>query len=68
MSQRNPRIFLQDIMQSADKIDRFISGMSYDDFEHNELVIDAVIRNLEIIGEPVITLRREDHAHPNRPN
>ena len=30
--------------------------MSYDDFAKNELVIDGVIRNLEIIGEAVKNL------------
>ncbi len=51
MTQRTPQIFLQDIIHSMDKIERFTRGMTDDDFEDNELVIDAVIRNLEIMGE-----------------
>lgn len=51
MTRRTPRIFLEDIIQSIDKISRYTREMEYDDFVQNELVIDAVLRNLEIIGE-----------------
>jgi len=51
MSQRSSRIFLEDIIQSADKIRRYTKGLEYDDFVRNEMVTDAVLRNLEIIGE-----------------
>lgn len=51
MSQRSSRIFLEDIIQSADKIRHYTNGLEYDDFVRNEMVADAVLRNLEIIGE-----------------
>jgi len=51
MSQRSSRIFLEDIIQSADKIRRYTKGLEYDDFVRNEMVTDAVLRNIEIIGE-----------------
>ncbi len=35
------------------KIERFIKDLSFDEFVKNDLVVDAVIRNLEIIGEAV---------------
>lgn len=34
-----------------EKIERYIKSLSYDEFTQNEIVIDAVIRNLEVIGE-----------------
>lgn len=35
------------------KIDNYIEGLDYDSFTKNSMVIDAVIRNLEIIGEAI---------------
>lgn len=51
MSSREWIFRIHDILKSIDKIERFIKGMSLIKFKKNELVIDAVIRNLEIIGE-----------------
>jgi uncharacterized protein with HEPN domain len=51
MINRNYQMFLEDILQSITKIHTYISGLSYDDFVQNGLVFDAVIRNLEVIGE-----------------
>jgi uncharacterized protein with HEPN domain len=48
---RNPRLYLEDMQQSCAKILRFTAGLSYEQFAHDDLVYDAVIRNLEIIGE-----------------
>lgn len=45
------KIFVADILKSMEKIERYVSGMSFEDFSGNELVVDAVLRNLEIIGE-----------------
>ncbi len=51
MSKRDPNLFLYDILECIEKIKRYISGMTYKDFENDERTADAVIRNLEIIGE-----------------
>ena len=48
---RSYRLFVEDILESVDKIERYVKGMSYDNFVENEMIIDAVIRNLEVIGE-----------------
>lgn len=42
---------LNDILESMNRIDKYISGVEYDSFLNNQMLIDAVIRNLEIIGE-----------------
>lgn len=34
-----------------DRINTYINGVEYDSFNSNQMLIDAVIRNLEIIGE-----------------
>ena len=51
MSGRSNRLFVEDIMDAIDKIDSYIKGLTYGTFMKNDLVMDAVIRNLEIIGE-----------------
>src|SRR5690554_481985 len=42
---------LRDILESMNRIDFYTKDMEYDSFNQNQLIIDAVIRNLEIIGE-----------------
>ena len=53
MSKRDVRLFLHDILECIEKIERYTRDMSFDEFVRNDLVVDAVIRNLEIIGEAV---------------
>ena len=38
-------------MDCADKIQQYTKSMTFKEFSRNQLVIDAVVRNLEIIGE-----------------
>jgi len=51
MSERPLKIILQDIVEAIDKIAGYTHGMNEEQFLANQLVQDAVIRNLEIIGE-----------------
>lgn len=51
MSDRSADLLFDDIKESIGKIDRYILGMSAADFIKDEKTIDAVVRNLEIIGE-----------------
>ncbi len=48
---RDPRLFLQDILDAATKVASYTDGMSQEAFEANSMAYDVVIRNLEIIGE-----------------
>lgn len=50
---RRETLYLDDIRESCEKVLRFTKGMTYKDFVHDELHFDAVLRNLEIIGEAV---------------
>ncbi|WP_407691401.1 HepT-like ribonuclease domain-containing protein [Robertmurraya mangrovi] len=49
--QREPKVFLEDIYTAAVKIETFTAGLSFDDFIDNDLVSDAVIKNILVIGE-----------------
>lgn len=51
MTKRSPGLYLQDILASMDKIERYTEDLSFREFTESEMVVDAVIRNLEIIGE-----------------
>jgi len=51
MSDRDPGLYLLDILDSAKKIEKYTKGLSYKEFCVNDMAVDAVVRNLEIIGE-----------------
>ena len=51
MSKRDWRILLEDILEAAAKIEQYTKNLTQDDFIKNSMVVDAVVRNLEIIGE-----------------
>jgi uncharacterized protein with HEPN domain len=43
--------YLKDIVENIDKIVKFTSGISYEDFVNNDEKVYALIRAIEIIGE-----------------
>lgn len=53
MSKRADSERLRDIQEAIQRIEIYIGGMSYDDFLNDLKTQDAVIRNIEIIGEAV---------------
>lgn len=50
---RDPEVYLLDIFNACSKIENYTQGMNYDSFLDNELVVDAVIKNILVIGEAV---------------
>jgi uncharacterized protein with HEPN domain len=48
---RDAAVFLDDIIEACDKIFRYTSGSIAEQFYRDEKTIDAVVRNLEVIGE-----------------
>lgn len=50
---RNYDLYLQDIVTAADRIASYVEGITGSEFEADQMRIDAVIRNLQIIGEAV---------------
>lgn len=59
---RNYKLYIKDILDSIQKIRGYTKGMSYKEFCDSKMVIDAVIRNFEIIGEASKNIRREIKA------
>lgn len=48
---RDPKILIEDIMESIEKVEEYTKGLLFEQFVENTIVVDAVVRNLEIIGE-----------------
>ena len=51
MSKRNYQLYIDDILESIEKIETYTSGMNYEKFSKDDKTIDAVVRNFEILGE-----------------
>ena len=51
MSKRPSELLIEDILESIEKIESYIENMSFENFQNDSKTVDAVVRNLEIIGE-----------------
>ncbi|VXD14869.1 conserved hypothetical protein [Planktothrix serta PCC 8927] len=56
---RSIRLYVEDILTSGVKVRRYTEGMSFEDFQGDERTYDAVVRNLQIIGEAVKNIPQE---------
>ena len=66
MTRRGYLLYLEDILLAMDKIEQYTKNMNQDEFEQTDIVIDAVIRNLEVIGEAAKSVpieAREEYPH-----
>ena len=50
-SDRDPILYLSDIILSMERVKEYISGLDFQHFKWDYKTVDAVIRNFEIIGE-----------------
>ena len=48
---RDWQLYCDDILEACGKIRRYLAGMTYDAFVADDRTRDAVIRNIEVIGE-----------------
>ena len=44
-------LFLEDILNAIEKIERYRRDLTFESLSKNEMVVDAVLRNFEVIGE-----------------
>lgn len=66
MSKRRDKDSLNDIREAVRRIEEYTAGMRYQDFLEDTKTQDAVIRNLEIIGEATKNLSielKERYSH-----
>lgn len=51
MPPRQWKLYLEDILNAIEKIERYTHGMDLQEFAASDITIDAVIRNFTVIGE-----------------
>jgi uncharacterized protein with HEPN domain len=56
---RDWRLYWQDVIDCCRKVEAYTAGLDREKFQANGLVYDAVVRNLEIIGEAAKHLPQE---------
>ena len=44
-------LYMEDMLQSMNRIEEYLGELNFREFKMNYLVVDAIIRNFEIIGE-----------------
>ena len=59
MSKRDHLLLVEDMLEAAEKIMKYVHTTHIDDFLIDEKTKDAVIRNFEIIGEAASRLSAE---------
>lgn len=65
MSKRQVKLYVEDINSAIKDIASFTKDLTFQKFKRNKLVIDAVVRNLEIIGEAAKNIPKEvKDRHP----
>lgn len=47
------KIYIEDILEAIHKIDAYLKGMTFEQFSKDTKTVDAVVRNLEVIGEAI---------------
>jgi len=68
MPSRSWRIRLEDIRDAITKIERYTAGMTFETFIASDITVDAVVRNLEVIGEAAGHVPIEiQHRYPDLP-
>jgi len=50
---RDYKFYLEDIKECIKSIELYTENLTFEKFKNNKMVVDAVIRNIEIIGEAV---------------
>ena len=68
MSKHKLRVndYLDHILQAIERIERYTIGMDEDAFLENQLVQDAVIRNIEILGEAANNIKKSDQEFTDK--
>jgi uncharacterized protein with HEPN domain len=59
MPPRSWRVRIEDILDAIDNIEHYVAGLDFDAFDADRKTVDAVERNLEIIGEATANLPDE---------
>ena len=59
-------VYIEDMLNSCNQILSYVFDVTYEDLAENQMLLDAVIRNVEVIGEAANKLDEEFRSlHPN---
>ena len=65
---RDDTVYLHHILDAIESIENYTKGMSENEFLSNSMAHDAVVRQIEIIGEAARNVSDEfQNKHPNLP-
>lgn len=65
---KNDKAYLEHITEAIKTIEGYIDGMDYETFKGNKMAVDAVIRELAVVGEASNNLSQEFiDSHPDLP-
>ena len=56
---KDDTVFLKHILDAINLIEKYLKDKSYEEFKNNRMLQDAVIREIEIIGEAAKNLSKE---------
>lgn len=56
---RSADLYIGDIRRAIVKIEKYTKGLTFEKFRHDDKTVDAVVRNLHIIGEAAKHLPKE---------
>ena len=59
MSKRGDKIYIDDVLDSIQQIEEYIQGIDINIFTKDRKTIDAVVRNISVIGEAVNNISKE---------
>ena len=62
MSKRELKLYIEDIKESISLIEEYAKDIAFDKFSEDRKTIDAVVRNLSVIGEAVNNIPDEIKA------
>lgn len=66
MPPRDWRLRVEDILDAIARIERYVEGLGFEQFQSDQKTVDAVVRNLEVIGEAVRHLSAAHESLPSR--
>jgi len=59
-------LYLQDILEAIERVEQYTQGMNLEEFSKSKITMDAVLRNLEIIGEAATQLLTDKKEKYNK--
>lgn len=63
---KDDKTYLAHILEAIEKIESYLADVSFQQFADNEMMVDAIVRELEIIGEASNNLSDDFYVkHPD---